>query len=184
MGGVTIPDLAKDLLINILNIIILFVIVKTLIYKPVKKFLDARTKRINDAKNELEEKTKQVQEKLDAIGIALFNQAQGVAEALVVTDLIGAEGKVGNHHRGAEHAGHAAGVVDHLVEGDGQGRVVALHRHPQRVAHEHERDGAGLERLDERGAGGVITGDRSEGALALQLPQFLRRPSAHSGSCG
>lgn len=82
MGGVTIPDLAKDLLINILNIIILFVIVKTLIYKPVKKFLDARTKRINDAKNELEEKTKQVQEKLDEYNAMLAESKDKRAEII------------------------------------------------------------------------------------------------------
>lgn len=82
MGGVTIPDLAKDLLINILNIIILFVIVKALIYKPVKKFLDARTKRISDAKNEMEEKTKQAQEKLDEYNAILAESKDKRAEII------------------------------------------------------------------------------------------------------
>lgn len=82
MGGVTIPDLAKDLLINILNIIILFVIVKALVYKPVKKFLDARTKRINDAKNEMEEKTKQAQEKLDEYSAMLAESKDKRAEII------------------------------------------------------------------------------------------------------
>lgn len=82
MGGVTIPDLAKDLLINILNIIILFVIVKALVYKPVKKFLDARTKRINDAKNEMEEKTKQAQKKLDEYNAMLAESKDRRAEII------------------------------------------------------------------------------------------------------
>lgn len=46
MEGLVISDAVKDLIINIINIVILFVIVRTLAYKPVKKFLDARKERI------------------------------------------------------------------------------------------------------------------------------------------
>ena len=46
MEGLVISDAVKDLIINIINIVVLFVIVKTLAYKPVKKFLDARKERI------------------------------------------------------------------------------------------------------------------------------------------
>lgn len=53
MEGLVISDAVKDLIINIVNIIVLFVIVKTLAYKPVKKFLDDRKakieKQLNDA---------------------------------------------------------------------------------------------------------------------------------------
>ena len=38
-----------DLILNILNIVILFVIVRFLVYKPVKKFMDARTARVTAA---------------------------------------------------------------------------------------------------------------------------------------
>lgn len=48
MLGVKLPELAVNLLLNVINIIILFVIVKALVYKPVKKFLDNRTERVND----------------------------------------------------------------------------------------------------------------------------------------
>ncbi len=41
-------EMAIDLVINILNIIILFVIVKLLVYKPVKRFLEARSLRIDE----------------------------------------------------------------------------------------------------------------------------------------
>lgn len=54
--------LAWDLLINIINILILFVIVKQLAYKPVKKFLDARKERIASGLAEAEEKQKEADE--------------------------------------------------------------------------------------------------------------------------
>lgn len=46
MDGLVISDAVKDLIINIIDIVILFVIVRALAYKPVKKFLDARKARI------------------------------------------------------------------------------------------------------------------------------------------
>ena len=49
MFGLQISDAVRDLIINIINIIILFVIVKSLAYKPVKKFLDARKARIDES---------------------------------------------------------------------------------------------------------------------------------------
>ena len=45
-------DLIADLLINIVSIIVLYLVVKKLAYKPVKKFLDARTERVESQKNE------------------------------------------------------------------------------------------------------------------------------------
>lgn len=62
MEGLVISDAVRDLIINIINIIVLFVIVRTLAYKPVKKFLDARTERINTAKAEAEQQKAQAQE--------------------------------------------------------------------------------------------------------------------------
>lgn len=56
MGDIVISQVAKDLIINIINIVVLFVIVKALVYKPVKKFLSERTKRVSDTVNQAEEK--------------------------------------------------------------------------------------------------------------------------------
>ena len=47
-------DLIADLLINIVSIIVLYLVVKKLAYKPVKKFLDARTERVEAQKAEAE----------------------------------------------------------------------------------------------------------------------------------
>lgn len=52
MEGLVISDAVKDLIINIINIVILFVIVKTLAYKPVKKFLDERKAKIENSLKE------------------------------------------------------------------------------------------------------------------------------------
>lgn len=51
--GIT-KDLIADLIINIGSIVVLFVIVKRLAYKPVKKFMDARTERVIAQKAEAE----------------------------------------------------------------------------------------------------------------------------------
>ena len=45
-------DLIADLLINIVSIIVLYLVVKKLAYNPVKKFLDARTERVENDKAE------------------------------------------------------------------------------------------------------------------------------------
>lgn len=44
-------DLLADLLLNIISIIVLYLVVKKLAYKPVKKFLDARTEKIEAEKS-------------------------------------------------------------------------------------------------------------------------------------
>lgn len=56
MFGLQISDAVKDLIINIINIIVLFVIVKSLAYKPVKNFLDARKARIDESLKNAENK--------------------------------------------------------------------------------------------------------------------------------
>ena len=45
-------DLIADLLINIVSIIVLYLVVKKLAYNPVKKFLDARTEKVEAQKAE------------------------------------------------------------------------------------------------------------------------------------
>ncbi len=65
MFGLTLSDAAKDLIINIINIVVLFIIVKLLVYKPVKKFLNDRTERINAQKEEAKQLFLKAQETLD-----------------------------------------------------------------------------------------------------------------------
>ncbi|MCR5484933.1 MAG: F0F1 ATP synthase subunit B [Clostridiales bacterium] len=49
MEGFDIRNLPMDLILNILNIVLLFVIVRALVWKPVKKFLDARNEKLKKA---------------------------------------------------------------------------------------------------------------------------------------
>ncbi len=90
MEGLVISDAVKDLIINIINIIILFVIVRGLAYKPVKKFLDARKERVAKelsdaaaAKQTAEEealKYKELTEKSKAEGTEIINEAERTAK--------------------------------------------------------------------------------------------------------
>ena len=90
MEGLVISDAVKDLIINIINIVILFVIVRGLAYKPVKKFLDARKERIanelseaSSARQTAEEellKYKELTEKSKAEGTEIINEAERTAK--------------------------------------------------------------------------------------------------------
>lgn len=90
MEGLVISDAVKDLIINIINIIILFVIVRGLAYKPVKKFLDARKERVAKelseaaaARQTAEEealKYKELTEKSKAEGTEIINEAERTAK--------------------------------------------------------------------------------------------------------
>ena len=46
--NINLSETVVDLIINILNIVILFLIVKALVYKPVRKFLDDRRAKVNE----------------------------------------------------------------------------------------------------------------------------------------
>lgn len=46
MNGLISSEMLADLVINIINIVILFLVTKKLLYKPVKQYLDARKEKI------------------------------------------------------------------------------------------------------------------------------------------
>lgn len=49
MEGVTIESIVSSLVLNIINIIVLFTIIKILIYKPVRMFMNKRTQTIQSS---------------------------------------------------------------------------------------------------------------------------------------
>lgn len=51
MPGLDLSKIPMDIILNFINIILLFVIVRSLLYKPVKKFLDQRAQKTADAIN-------------------------------------------------------------------------------------------------------------------------------------
>ena len=61
MEGLDVSKIPMDLIMNIINIVILFVIVRFLAYKPVRKFLDARKKRLEDEKAAVESQAGEAQ---------------------------------------------------------------------------------------------------------------------------
>ena len=90
MEGLVISDAVKDLIINIINIIVLFVIVRGLAYKPVKKFLNARKERVSKelsdaaaARQTAEEealKYKELTEENRARQTEIINEAENAAK--------------------------------------------------------------------------------------------------------
>ena len=64
-----------DLILNILNIVILFVIVRILVYKPVKKFMDARTARVTAAAEDAGAKAKAAEELSEQLRAQLADAA-------------------------------------------------------------------------------------------------------------
>ena len=56
MEGLQLSNIPVDILLNILNIVLLFLIVRKLAYKPIRQFMDARTARVNAAAEEAQKK--------------------------------------------------------------------------------------------------------------------------------
>ena len=91
------PNIAVDLLLNIINIVFLFIIVKILVYKPVKKFLDDRREKIKQETEEAQKLTDAANETLakkdaileesrikgEEIASELYNKAQKKADGII-----------------------------------------------------------------------------------------------------
>lgn len=75
-------DLIADLLINIVSIIVLYLVVKKLAYKPVKKFLDARTEKVLAEKTEAEKSLTEANEMKEKYDELLKDCENAKAEAL------------------------------------------------------------------------------------------------------
>ena len=62
MGEINLSAIPIDMLLNILNIVLLFLLVRRFAYKPVRKFMDARTARVNAAAEEAAAKAAEADE--------------------------------------------------------------------------------------------------------------------------
>jgi hypothetical protein len=83
--------------------------------------------------------------------------------------VVAAKGHIGNYEGAMHGAANGAGVVEHLVHGDGKGIFVAKRDHGERVADEEEIY-SGF--VNEAGAGVVICGERGDWlALALHFAE-------------
>ena len=75
-------DLIADLLINIVSIIVLYLVVKKLAYNPVKKFLNARTERVEAQKAEADKNLKDATEMKEKYDELLKDSENAKAEAI------------------------------------------------------------------------------------------------------
>ncbi len=85
--GIT-KDLIADLIINIGSIVVLFVIVKRLAYKPIKKFMDARAERLAAQKAEAEALSEEANKRLDEYNILLAECDNAKSEAIAQGEAI------------------------------------------------------------------------------------------------
>jgi hypothetical protein len=74
----------------------------------------------------------------DSFGAGFLDEADGVAEGFGDVGVIGAEGHVGDDEGVLCAAADSAGVVDHFVEGDGEGVVVAEDDHTEGITDEED----------------------------------------------
>ncbi|MBQ7922629.1 MAG: ATP synthase F0 subunit B [Clostridia bacterium] len=91
MDGLDFSNIPFDLIINIANIAVMYVIVRMLVYKPVKKFIASREEKLNAAKaeaaeirvqaDELLEQAKETKEKGEAAYTSLLRQGEEDARA-------------------------------------------------------------------------------------------------------
>ncbi len=91
--GLDFKTIPMELVINIANIIVLFVILRFLVYKPVKKFMDKRSERINqelvDARQKHDEVEREqheltqtlAQQEKDALAVMKEKQAVALNQA-------------------------------------------------------------------------------------------------------
>ena len=85
--------------------------------------------------------------------------------------MIAAEGHVGDDERAADGAANGAGVVQHLVHGDGEGVFVAEDDHGERVADQDEVDAGFIHQA--RGCV-VVRGERGDGLRTVASFQRAR----------
>ena len=81
---------------------------------------------------------------LDGVSAPLLHQPARVPHRFLGVHLVGHEGQVGNHQRLLGPPAHHAGVMHHVVHGDGYGGIIAQHHHAQAVANQQDGNPGGV----------------------------------------
>ena len=102
---------------------------------------------------------------LDRLRACFLDEADGVRDALGDGRVIGAIRHVGNHDRPLDGPPHCTRVMEHFVDGDGEGAVETHHDHGQRVADENQIDA----RFIDDTSGRVVVGGQGRNRLAMTL---------------
>ncbi len=105
--GIT-KDLIADIIINIGSIVVLFVIVKKLAYKPVKKFMDERTARVMAEKSQAESLKAEAQEQLQKYNVLLTECETAKSDAIK-------EGEMQAHKESEEIIANAKKTAEEIV---------------------------------------------------------------------
>lgn len=125
MEGLSLSTLLTDLPLNLLNILLLYLIISRLVYRPVKKMLDARAARLAAAEAAAAEATEKAQEQgrryealiaqADQTAQQLRDTAAAEAAAAASETLRKAEAEADEIRRGAKQ--EAARKVDQALSG-------------------------------------------------------------------
>ena len=87
---------------------------------------------------------------------------------------VGTEREIGDLQRALRAAGDRSGVVDDVVDAHGQGRIVALHHHAQRIA---DQDQVAAVVVQHAGEAGVVAGQHHQlAAFGARLREHRHRP--------
>ena len=98
------------------------------------------------------------------VGAAFLHDADGAVEGFLGVSLVGAEGEVHHDQRALGGAHHGLGVVNHLVQGDGQRGLVTRHHIRGAVAHQ---DDVHARLVHHGGHGVVVRGEHGDFLAAL-----------------
>ena len=101
---------------------------------------------------------------LHALGAAFLDHAAGIGDGVCDRDLVGEKRHVADEQSALAAARDHARVVDHLVHGDAEGVVVALHHHAERVTDQQQIRAGTIGDARERE---VVRGQHRELALAF-----------------
>jgi hypothetical protein len=77
---------------------------------------------------------------LDGAHAALLDQAAGIPDGLGQVDLIAQKRHITNDHRVLNPSRHTPAVIQHLVHGDREGGIPALHRHAEGIPDQNRVD--------------------------------------------
>ena len=117
MPGLDVSKVPFDLIINILNIIIMFVIVRFLVYKPVRKFMDSRTAKLNEQSRIAKEQLTEAQELKESYNAMIRLQEEQSEELL-------RKAKEDAEKQAAEITDAARKKADKMIK-DAQDRIAA-----------------------------------------------------------
>ena len=87
---------------------------------------------------------------LHPVRAAFLHQPAGIAQRLLLRNVVREKRHVGNHQRPARTARHGLGMAHHVVHRDRQGVVVAQHRIAQAVAHQNRGHAGGFHKVRQR----------------------------------